>query len=166
MPFTETNGKLLYYTWNSTDRSQKGSGLTLLLIHGLGSSSSFYAPIVPYLTAAGFSCLAVDTHGKRSAIQDFVERYLETLLQSLIRGYRKLSVEIQWRKAEHWNYRARCAISPIDTRYLTQPCYRGWSLDGRPSCKRSGHQEQTCGSSPHRTRRPQPTCSRSIFKTH
>ncbi|KAH8897414.1 hypothetical protein GQ53DRAFT_713136 [Thozetella sp. PMI_491] len=63
MPFANVNGKQLYYTLQPADGSQQASGLTILLVHGLGSSSSFYGPVIPRLTAAGFACLAVDTHG-------------------------------------------------------------------------------------------------------
>ena len=61
MPFARVNDKCLYYFVRSPTRS----ALTLVFIHGLGSSSSFYATVIPGLVEAGFSCLAIDTHGKR-----------------------------------------------------------------------------------------------------
>ena len=65
MPFIHVNRKELYYTWSSPEtRSKQNSGLTLVFIHGLGSSSSFYATVIPSLVKAGFSCLAIDTHGR------------------------------------------------------------------------------------------------------
>ena len=63
MPFADVNGKQLYYTLRSADSRHHKSGLSILLVHGLGSSSSFYGPVIPHLAAAGFTCLAVDTHG-------------------------------------------------------------------------------------------------------
>ncbi|POR34370.1 Putative alpha beta hydrolase fold family protein [Tolypocladium paradoxum] len=64
MPSVELNGVSLYYTWKSA--SQVGplpvANPTLVFVHGLGSSSSFYASVVPGLVEAGFSCLALDTY--------------------------------------------------------------------------------------------------------
>ncbi len=72
MPFADVNGKQLYYTLRSADSRHHKSGLTLLLVHGLGSSSSFYGPVIPHLVAAGFACLAVDTHGMFSASNAYI----------------------------------------------------------------------------------------------
>ena len=65
MPYKEVNGKTLFYVWKPAkdDGDLKDPRLTLVFIHGLGSSSSFYAPLIPGLAAAGFSCLAIDTYG-------------------------------------------------------------------------------------------------------
>lgn len=62
MPFKDINGKKIFYSWKPASRA----GLTLLLIHGLGSSHSFWAPIIPGLVEAGFSCLAFDVPGAYS----------------------------------------------------------------------------------------------------
>lgn len=67
MPFIQTSGKELYYTWSQAKATGERPGLTLLFLHGLGSSSSFYATIIPRLLETGFSCLAVDTYGKNGA---------------------------------------------------------------------------------------------------
>ncbi|KAK5993050.1 hypothetical protein PT974_06477 [Cladobotryum mycophilum] len=66
MPFLSIqNGeRKLYYTSSSTPETLRdGSRPTLVFVHGLGSSSSFFAPIIPAITAAGYACLALDTHG-------------------------------------------------------------------------------------------------------
>ncbi|KND86858.1 3-oxoadipate enol-lactonase 2 [Tolypocladium ophioglossoides CBS 100239] len=58
MPFLRIEDQELYYTWTpSTD------GPTILFIHGLGSSNSFYASIIPSLVQNGYPCLAFDTPG-------------------------------------------------------------------------------------------------------
>jgi len=62
MPFLSINTRELYYVWNVPVDRLNGA-LTFLLIHGLGSSSSFYAPVIPRLVEQGFSCLAFDTYG-------------------------------------------------------------------------------------------------------
>lgn len=59
MPRATINGKEIFYSW----KPARQAGLTLLLIHGLGGSGAFYAPVIPGLVAAGFSCLAMDTYG-------------------------------------------------------------------------------------------------------
>jgi alpha-beta hydrolase superfamily lysophospholipase len=63
MPFAQIGEKELYYTWSPAKGASKQPGITLLFIHGLGSSSSFYVTVIPSLLEAGFSCLAFDTHG-------------------------------------------------------------------------------------------------------
>lgn len=61
MPFVTVNDRSLYYFLRRPAASKEA--LTLVFIHGLGSSSSFYATIIPYLVEAGFTCLSIDTHG-------------------------------------------------------------------------------------------------------
>lgn len=63
MPFADINSKRVFYTIASPDSNTPSTGFTLLCIHGLGSASSFYHPITPYLTSLGHTVLAADTHG-------------------------------------------------------------------------------------------------------
>jgi alpha-beta hydrolase superfamily lysophospholipase len=74
MPFAQINEKELYYTWSPAKDGSEQPGLTILLIHGLGSSSSFYATVIPKLLEAGFGCLAFDTHGWYSQMKFGVTR--------------------------------------------------------------------------------------------
>ncbi|TWU75859.1 hypothetical protein ED733_005449 [Metarhizium rileyi] len=62
------DGQDLYYSW-----SPAGDGPILLFIHGLGSSNSFYASIIPGLVQRGFSCLAFDIPG--SALSTYRGRH-------------------------------------------------------------------------------------------
>ncbi|GJN82764.1 hypothetical protein PLIIFM63780_006309 [Purpureocillium lilacinum] len=64
MPFLRVQDQDLFYSWHAA-----GDGPVLLFIHGLGSSNSFYAPIIPSLVQQGYSCLAFDTPG--SALSTF-----------------------------------------------------------------------------------------------
>jgi pimeloyl-ACP methyl ester carboxylesterase len=66
MPYAKVNSKLLFYAL-TPPASSSPLPLTLLFIHGLGSSSSFYAPILPHFTASGYRCLTLDTHGSGSS---------------------------------------------------------------------------------------------------
>ncbi|KAJ4423224.1 hypothetical protein N0V82_002085 [Gnomoniopsis sp. IMI 355080] len=59
MPFTDINGKRIFYSWKPASRA----GLTLFFIHGLGGAHSFWSPVIPGLVEAGFSCLAIDVPG-------------------------------------------------------------------------------------------------------
>ncbi|KAH6643296.1 Alpha/Beta hydrolase protein [Truncatella angustata] len=64
MPFLTIRGKSIYYRSSSPEA---GSDTAILFIHGLGSSNSFYAPLIPSLVAAGYKCVAFDTHGSGSS---------------------------------------------------------------------------------------------------
>jgi len=69
MPFIHINGKKLYYVRQpAAGNEQSDNIISILLIHGLGSSSSFYGPIIPGLVESGFHCLAFDTYGKREHV--------------------------------------------------------------------------------------------------
>ncbi|KAL7796723.1 alpha/beta-hydrolase [Trichoderma ceciliae] len=67
MPFLklQDGDRQLYYTWTASPTASSSSDkiTTIVLIHGLGSSSSYYAPVIPKLVDAGYSCLALDSHG-------------------------------------------------------------------------------------------------------
>ena len=70
MPYANVNSKCIFYSLVhpvSPSRATSSSPITLLFIHGLGSSSSFYVPLVPHLAALGYVCLAIDTHGSGSS---------------------------------------------------------------------------------------------------
>jgi pimeloyl-ACP methyl ester carboxylesterase len=60
MPFLKASGQDVYY---KHVQPEDGNGITLLFVHGLGSSHAFYATIVPSLVQKGFSCLSIDTPG-------------------------------------------------------------------------------------------------------
>lgn len=62
MPFASVNDKKIYYTV-AKPSSVATSFTTLLCIHGLGSTNSFYAPLTPHLTTLGFTVVAIDSHG-------------------------------------------------------------------------------------------------------
>ncbi|OBT87636.1 hypothetical protein VE02_02713 [Pseudogymnoascus sp. 03VT05] len=62
MPYANVNSKTLFFTL-SPSQSSTASPLTVLFIHGLGSSSSFFQTLVPTLTSQGYQCLTFDTYG-------------------------------------------------------------------------------------------------------
>lgn len=59
MPNIQINDKSLYYIISEPEDDAKA---TALLIHGLGSSSSYYLPVMPYL-APSIRCIAIDMAG-------------------------------------------------------------------------------------------------------
>ncbi|EKD18684.1 uncharacterized protein L3040_002111 [Drepanopeziza brunnea f. sp. 'multigermtubi'] len=61
MPFKTINSKSLFYTDTHT-QCTPATRITTLLLHGLGSSSSFYSTITPAL-APQTRCIALDTPG-------------------------------------------------------------------------------------------------------
>lgn len=64
MPFTLLNNHTLHYTDlpPSTNTNDAPAKLTLIFVHGLGSSQNYYYPILPALTARGFRCVVFDNY--------------------------------------------------------------------------------------------------------
>ncbi|CAD6439137.1 c2bcfbd8-c15f-44c9-aeba-1e4d0f9bb4fc [Sclerotinia trifoliorum] len=61
MPFVTINGKSIFYTI-TPQTGNLSNPITILFIHGLGSSSSFYHTIIPELSRLS-TCIAFDTPG-------------------------------------------------------------------------------------------------------
>ncbi|KIW43704.1 uncharacterized protein PV06_04780 [Exophiala oligosperma] len=64
MPFATINSHELHYTDIAPSSSSGGrevSTVTLLFVHGLGSTQNYYFPIFPYLTS--FRCVIFDNYG-------------------------------------------------------------------------------------------------------
>lgn len=64
MPFLDVRGKKLFYARVDAETEPKTSDPVLVFIHGLGSSHSFYIPVMHSLAAAGYSSVALDVYGK------------------------------------------------------------------------------------------------------
>ncbi|CAK7221602.1 hypothetical protein SCUCBS95973_004554 [Sporothrix curviconia] len=71
----------LYYVLQTPENAAR-SGLSFLFVHGLGSSSSFYATVMPALVEAGHQCLAFDMNGIDNSIQGHANDAI-ALLQAL-----------------------------------------------------------------------------------
>ncbi|KAH8602258.1 3-oxoadipate enol-lactone hydrolase, partial [Bisporella sp. PMI_857] len=89
MPFIKVNDKKLYYVHQKAKGTPK---YTLVLIHGLGSSSSFYFSIIPRLVAAGYSCLALDTYGSGLSKYTGLKQSVETISQDVIQLLKELNI--------------------------------------------------------------------------
>lgn len=61
MSYVEVNGHKLHYA-DSHPQGAPENGVTLVFIHGLGSSQNFYHPVIPYLTTSN-RCITLDTYG-------------------------------------------------------------------------------------------------------
>lgn len=70
MPSTLLNDHTLHYTDLPPD-NDAAAKLTLIFVHGLGSSQNYYYPILPALTAKGFRCVVFDNY---LAARSFQER--------------------------------------------------------------------------------------------
>ncbi|RGP64025.1 hypothetical protein FLONG3_9724 [Fusarium longipes] len=65
MPFHNVNGKKLFYARVDAETEPKTASPVLVFIHGLGSSHSFYIPVMHDLAASGYSSVALDVYGKK-----------------------------------------------------------------------------------------------------
>jgi pimeloyl-ACP methyl ester carboxylesterase len=80
MPTKFINGKSLYYT---TDGPAESARDTLVLIHGLGSSSSYYRPVIPYLNS-NIRCIAIDTPGSGLSSLGESEQTIDSIVEDII----------------------------------------------------------------------------------
>jgi pimeloyl-ACP methyl ester carboxylesterase len=80
MPNKHINGKSLYYTID--EPSQKALA-TVILIHGLGSSSSYFLPVIPYLTPS-IRCIAVDIAGSGLSELGESEQTIDSILEDVV----------------------------------------------------------------------------------
>jgi alpha-beta hydrolase superfamily lysophospholipase len=67
MPCLEIEKKRLFYTQVEAESPRAGSPV-LVFIHGLGSSHSFYTPVMGHLAAAGYPSVAFDVYGSCSSV--------------------------------------------------------------------------------------------------
>ncbi|KAF5979566.1 transcriptional activator Mut3p [Fusarium coicis] len=73
MPFIKVQNKTLFYAQADAETASK-DGPVMVFIHGLGSSHSFYIPVMNQLAAAGYSSVALDVYGSGlSVLADDVE---------------------------------------------------------------------------------------------
>ncbi|RFU26923.1 hypothetical protein B7463_g9430, partial [Scytalidium lignicola] len=101
-PLPETNS--LGFTPGYEDESidfdtlcqpEGGFNTTLLFIHGLGSSSSFYATIIPHLVALGLSCLALDTNGSGLSKYNGSEQSIQSIAQDALDILSSLEIKLE-----------------------------------------------------------------------
>ncbi|KAJ5888231.1 Alpha/beta hydrolase fold-1 [Penicillium taxi] len=62
MPFVKVNNHSLNYADSHPDGPPTPTGVTILFIHGLGSSQNYYFPVIPHLTTS-HRCITMDTYG-------------------------------------------------------------------------------------------------------
>jgi len=60
MPFAKIDGRDLHYT-DYASSSGSAAALTIVFVHGLGSTQNYYGPILPYLT--DYRCITFDNYG-------------------------------------------------------------------------------------------------------
>ncbi|KAF7560222.1 hypothetical protein G7046_g3932 [Stylonectria norvegica] len=92
MPYLNVQeGRSVYYSYTAGSAAVQ-SRPVLVFIHGLGSSSSFFAPIIPFLFTAGFSCLALDSYGSGLTKYTGVDRGIEGIAQDVISTLSELRI--------------------------------------------------------------------------
>jgi pimeloyl-ACP methyl ester carboxylesterase len=69
MPFLEIESKRLFYARVDAETGSHTSGPVLVFIHGLGSSHSFYIPVMNQLAIAGYSSIALDVYGQLHVVR-------------------------------------------------------------------------------------------------
>lgn len=94
MPFLQTGYKRLFYT-DTPPADGASPRSTLVLTHGLGSTSSYYFPLIPALISAPnhFRCIAYDTTGQGQSPYTQVEQSIATLAEDVIGVLDALKVE-------------------------------------------------------------------------
>ncbi|KAK5069556.1 hypothetical protein LTR64_008237 [Lithohypha guttulata] len=60
MPFARIDGIEIHYT-DTPPSSSNATSLTIVFVHGLGSTQNYYGPILPYLTR--YRCVTFDNYG-------------------------------------------------------------------------------------------------------
>jgi pimeloyl-ACP methyl ester carboxylesterase len=83
MPYITVNNHRLHYfnSWDPTTQSTTPS-LSIVLIHGLGSSQNYYFPILPYLKE--YRCITFDTYGSGRSKYDGQEHSVQTIAKDVL----------------------------------------------------------------------------------
>lgn len=89
--FKGYQGKQLFFTNNQPETAQ-ASSVSLLFIHGLGASSSYYFPIIPSLTAKGYRCITMDTYGNGLSTYTGAENSIKTIANDALALLESLNV--------------------------------------------------------------------------
>lgn len=85
MPYLRTAYKRIFYTDHPPTNALPPRE-TLILTHGLGSTSTYYHPLIPALTSPpnNFRCIAYDTTGHGQSPYTQIEQSIATLAADLI----------------------------------------------------------------------------------
>ena len=85
MPYLQTGYKRIFYT-DTPPQDGAAPRETLIFTHGLGSTSSYYFPLIPALTAAPhhFRCIAYDTTGQGQSPYTQVEQSIAALAADVV----------------------------------------------------------------------------------
>lgn len=83
MPFITVNGRKLHYADTAeADGEPASPPLTIIMIHGLGSSQNYYYPILPRLSK--FRCITFDTYGAGRSKYDGQEQSIATIAEDVL----------------------------------------------------------------------------------
>lgn len=79
MPFSKIEGRDLHYTEYKSS-SDQASSLSIIFVHGLGSTQNYFGPILPYLTK--FHCVVFDNYAAGRS-KYYPDLYPETSIEGI-----------------------------------------------------------------------------------
>lgn len=79
MPFAKIEGRELHYTEHHPS-SESHSSLSIIFVHGLGSTQNYYGPILPYLSS--YHCIVFDNYGAGRS-KYYADLYPETSIDGI-----------------------------------------------------------------------------------
>lgn len=82
MPFLDILRKRLHYADSHPQGTPEG-GLTIVCIHGLGSSQNYYFPILHHLTMK-HRCISIDTYGSGRSKYTGLDQSIETVAADVL----------------------------------------------------------------------------------
>lgn len=84
MPYLTVNSKKLHYAdSHALESNPPSSPLTIILVHGLGSSQNYYAPVLPSLSPK-YRCITFDTYGNARSKFDGKEHTVQTIAADVV----------------------------------------------------------------------------------
>jgi pimeloyl-ACP methyl ester carboxylesterase len=89
MPFVTINSHSLHYTDIAPSKHQPAK-LTLIFIHGLGSTQNYYFPIFPYLTS--YRCIIFDNYNAGRSQSDGKETSIPIIARDVLSLLEHLSI--------------------------------------------------------------------------
>ena len=81
MPFATINGHSLHYT-DIAPSGEQSPNLTLIFVHGLGSTQNYYFPIFPYLTS--YRCIIFDNYNAGRSQSDGKETSVPIIAKDVL----------------------------------------------------------------------------------
>lgn len=92
MPLVQIGYKKIHYT-DFPPANDASPRETFVLVHGLGSSQNYYAPIIPMLTAQSYRCVAFDSSGSGRSLYTGIQQDVNSLATDIVGIMDYLSID-------------------------------------------------------------------------